>query len=102
MAAISFSSTDDRISQIDAFVKTGTYPDRSTFINISLDHMFKSIESKRILDFMYFVSIPFLFFLITLGITLYFGSLFFYVLSSVSGVYLIVFFYLFYNKYRGV
>lgn len=102
MTSISFSSTDERICKIDVFVEKGLFADRSTFINKAVDFWFETKESKRTLDFMYFVSIPFLFFLVTLGITLYFGSLFFYALFGISGVYLIIFFYLFYNKYRGV
>ena len=102
MTAISFSSTDERLAKIDSFIETKHFPDRSTFINQSIDFMFRNLESKRTIDFMYFISIPFLFFLITLGITIYFGSLFFYVLFSISGIYLFIFFYLFYNRYRGV
>ena len=102
MAAISFSTTDERLQKIDSFVEKGFFADRSTLINRAIDFWFETRESKRILDFMYFVSIPFLFFVVTLGLTLFFGSLFFYVLSGISGIYLFIFFYLFYNKYRGV
>ena len=90
------------MNKIDSLVKCGVFADRSTGINHAIDFFFKTNETKRIVDFMYFVSIPFLFFLITLGITLFFGNLFFYLLFVVSGVYLFIFFYLFYNKYRGV
>ena len=99
---VSFSTTDERMNKIDSLVEHGVFADRSTGINQAIDFFFKTNEIRRTVDFMYFVSIPFLFFLITLGITLYFGNLFFYVLFAVSGMYLFIFFYLFYNKYRGV
>lgn len=101
-ATLSVSSTDDRVQKIDTFVKTGMSPDRSTFINTSIDFMIKTQESKRIVDFMYFVSVPILFFLITVGLTLYLASMFFYLLTGISGIYLVLFTFLFYDKYRGV
>jgi len=99
---VSFSTSDERLDKIDSFIKNGHTSDRSTFINQSIDFYFRSLESKKIIDFMYLISIPFLFFLTTIGITLFFASLFFYIVSTVSGIYLIIFFYLFYNRYRGV
>jgi len=99
---VSFSTTDDRVQKINTFVKAGFASDRSTFINKSIDHMFKTLETTIIIDFMYFISIPLLFFLITLGITLYFASVFFYLLMGIAGIYLMVFVFMFYNKYRGV
>jgi len=99
---VSFSTSNDRIQKIDTFIKAGLSPDRSTFINQSIDFMIKTHESKRAIDFMYFISIPLLFFLITVGLTLYLASLFFYLLMGISGIYLVLFTFLFYNKYRGV
>ena len=99
---VSFSTTDDRLQKIDTFIKNGMSPDRSTFINKSIDYMVKTYESQFIIDFMYFISIPLLFFLIVIGLTIYLASIFFYLLSGISGIYLVLFVFLFYNKYRGV
>jgi hypothetical protein len=99
---ISFNLDDERISKLDSLIKNGGFKDRTDCIVKSLDFMFKTLESKHLIDFMYFVSIPFLFFLVVIGLTLYLTSLFFYIMSAISGIYLIIFFYLFYNKYRGV
>ena len=99
---VSFSTSDERIQTIDSFVKTGYSPDRSTFINTAIDFYLNHIRTKYLTDFMYFFGIPFFIFLVSVGITLYFSNMFFYVISSISGIYLIIFFYLFYNKYRGV
>jgi hypothetical protein len=99
---VNFSSSVERITKIDNLVKKGFYPDRSTFINKSIDLHFKELETKKYLDFMYFVSIPFGLFLGCLGLTFTLKSLFWYILSSIFGVYLVVFLFLFISKYREV
>lgn len=99
---ISISITDDRIKKIDSFVEADIYRDRSAFITQSVDLMIKTLESKRTIDFMYFIGMPLFFFLVCVGLTLYLASLFFYLLTGISGIYLVLFVFVFHNKYRGV
>ena len=74
----------------------------SQFINESIDINIKRIETKHLSDFIYYIGFPFLCLLGSIAITLYLGSLIFYIITGIIGVYLIILIFLFYNKYRGV
>lgn len=74
----------------------------SLFINQSIDFYIIHLQTRHLQDFMYMIGLPFLVFLIMTGLTLYFATLFFYLLTSISGIYFTIFVFLFYNKYRGV
>jgi len=99
---ISFSTTNERLQKIDAFVQNKMFPDRSTCINAGIDLLVKDIEIGRTVEIMYNISLPLFFFLVTIGLTLFLRSLFFYVISGIMGLYLMVFIFLFYKKYRGI
>jgi len=99
---ISFSTTDDRLEKIDGYIQKGAFPDRSSLINSSIDFYLDHLQSKYVQDFMYMIGLPFFLFLVMLGFTLYFQTVYFFVLTGMSGVYFMVFIFLFYNKYRGV
>lgn len=98
-----FSTTDERLNKTRNLVSNdkNRYPDVSFVINLSLDQFFKNMNTNKIIDLMYFVSIPLLFFLVCIGITLFTASLFFYILTGLSGIYLMIFGFLWFNKYRG-
>lgn len=99
---VNFSSTEERIDKISFFIDKGFYPDRSTFINTGIDLLIKTHETQRIVDFLHFVFPGVFFFVGCIGATVYLRSLFFFVLTGISGLYLMVFIYLFYDKYKGV
>ena len=99
---VNFSSTEERINSINIFIQKGLYPDRSTFINTAIDFLIKTHKNNIFVDFLHYVFPGVFFFLGCIGATLYLRSLFFYVLTGISGLYLMVFIYLFYDKYKGV
>ena len=99
---ITFSTTKDRIDKIDKFVISNDTPHRSAFINKAIDEYFKQIETRKLLDFMYFIGLPFFAFLISVGVTLVINSLFFYIISAIFGFYLMIFIFLYHNKYKEV
>ena len=74
----------------------------STFINTSIDYYMKHLETKFIQDMMYMIGLPFFIFLIMTGLTLYFVTIYFFVLTGISGIYFMIFAYLFYYKYKEV
>lgn len=98
---VSFSTTDERVSKIDSLVKTGMSPDRSTFINTSIDFYMRHIETKYLSDFIYYIGFPFLALVLCVGFTMIFLSWFFYLITIMIGAYLIILIFLFYKKYRG-
>ena len=99
---LSFNPTPARLEKIKDFVSKGLYPNMGACVNSALDLLFKTHETKKSLDFMYWIALPFFFFLILVGICLLFPSFFFYILLSISGIYLIIFTYLFFDKYKGI
>ena len=101
MSVLSISTTEDRLIRLDDFVKKNKYSDRSSFINESIDFYIKHIQARHLTDFMYYIGLPFLMFLITVGLTLYFVTMYFFVITATSGIYCIIFIFLFHNKYRG-
>ena len=96
----SFNIGQERLDKI----KTHIYnPDTVTnFITRAIDHELVNLETKHLSDFIYYIGFPTLAFLGMVAVTLILPSLFFYILTSVVGVYIIILFYLFYNKYRKV
>jgi len=98
----SLSTTVERMSRVDEFIGNSNYADRAAFINDAIDKFFESYNAKFVIDFMYFIGVPLFLFLISIGLTLYLVSLFFYILTGISGIYLMIFFFLFYNKYKGI
>ena len=99
---VNFSSTEERINSINYYIEMGFYPDRSTFINKAIDLLIKTHKNNIVVDFLYYVFPGVFFFFGCVGATLYLNSLFFYILTGISSVYLMVFVYLFYDKYKGV
>jgi len=100
--AVSFNTTDDRLEKIDSLVERDVFSHRSAFLNAAIDLLLKDLHIKRVISFLYFVTIPVFLFLLCVGFTLYFQDWFFYLLTIVSGVYVIVFSYFYYDKYREV
>jgi len=98
----SFSTTDERLNLIDAFIDKHKYPDRSTVINTAIDELLKKYKSIIYVDFLYWICIPLFMVLVCIGLTLYTASIFFYSILVIAAIYLIVFIFLFYDKYKGV
>lgn len=99
---ISFSTTDKRVKRISDYVDDKHYVDTSGFINAAIDKLFELHEMNVTIDFLNFIAFPLFLFIITVGMVLIIPNLFFYILNGLSGIYLIVFVYLFFYKYRGV
>lgn len=90
----------ERLTKIKKHV---TNPDTVTnFITRSIDHEITNLETRHLSDFIYYIGFPTLAFLGMVSVTLMFPSLFFYILTGVIGVYIIILFFLFYNKYKKV
>ena len=98
----SFVITEQRHEKVKKIHDKNKSDSMADIINTAIDFYLNHLETKYLMDMMYFFGIPFFIFLTAVGITLYFSNMFFYVVSGVSGIYLVIFFYLFYNKYRGV
>jgi len=99
----SLSTTTERLSKVDGFIgNNSNYADRAAFINDAIDKFFEAYNAKFVIDFMYFIGVPLFLFLISVGLTLYLVSLFFYIITGISGIYLMIFFFLFYNRYKGI
>ena len=73
----------------------------SNFINHAIDIRIKTLETKYMSDFIYYLGLPTLAFLGMVFISLTFPTWFFSILTGVIGLYIIILFFLFYNKYRG-
>ena len=102
MEHLSFRPNKENIKEIDKFIERGIYPSKGAAINTALTLLIKTHNTNRIIDFLQFVFPGVIFFLGCIGATLFLRSLFFFVLSGISGLYLMVFIYLFYDKYKGV
>ena len=100
--SFSLSTTSERIDKIDSFIKEGMYTTKKDFINDAIDKFFELHNTNYTIDFMYFIGVPLFLFLVSIGLTLYFSSLFWYIITGISGIYLMVFVYLFYDKYKGI
>jgi len=91
-------TTNTRLDKIKPLVKN---PETiSSFINRAIDHEIHNIETKYLSDFIYYLGLPTLAFLSMVFICLYFALLFLYIITVVLGIYIIVLFYLFYNKHH--
>jgi len=98
----SISTTEQLIDNIDILIEKGCYKDFSSFMNIAADLLIKTHKNNIVVDFLHYIFSGVFFFLGCVGATFYLRSLFFYVLTGISGVYLMVFIFLFYDKYKGV
>jgi len=95
-----FNITIERHKKVKKHIKN---PDTiATFINKSIDQRIKMLETKYLSDFIYYLGFPTLMFLGMVSLSLVFPNWLFYVLTVIIGIYIVILFYLFYNKYRGV
>ena len=87
----------------ERYIKVKEYCNNiSQFINESIDINLKQKETKHLSDFIYYIGFPLLCFVGCVGITIYLSDIFFYIVTSVVGIYFIILIFLFYNKYRGI
>lgn len=97
--SFTFDITKERLEKIKLLIKN---PDTiSNFINGAIDIRIKTLETRYLMDFLYYLGLPTIAFLGMVGITLLFPTLFFYMLTVLLGAYIVILFFLFYNKYRG-
>lgn len=72
----------------------------SSFFNGAVRFQLNQYRTQRQTEFMWYIALPFLGFIGCIGATLFFESIFFFILMAVSGIYLIVFITIYINKYR--
>jgi len=96
-------TTVEVIEEVKNIVKNNkNYPTIASYINKAIYFYNKRNQEQKSIEFMYFICIPLGLFLGCIGLSLHLASLFFYIISVIFGIYLMVFVYLFYNKYfRG-
>jgi len=91
------------MAQVEDFLqKNENFENAAAVINLAIDKFFELCKTNPFMDFMYFTWIGMFPFLVALGLTLYLPSFYFYIVTVVTGVYLVVFTFLFYNKYKGI
>uniref|UniRef100_A0A6M3LZM6 Uncharacterized protein n=1 Tax=viral metagenome TaxID=1070528 RepID=A0A6M3LZM6_9ZZZZ len=76
--------------------KTGNV---SNFFNIAARYKLKEYHNRKLTEFMLYIAIPALGFIGSIAATIYFKTLFFYTLMGIGAIYLIIFVFLFYDKY---
>ena len=97
-----FDITDNRYEKVKSFVdKNKRYPSIGYFINYIIDKEIDNRKEKILTDFIYYIGFPFLCFIGCIGLTFYFNDFFFYIISGVIGIYLIILCFVFYKKYFG-
>ena len=100
-----FTPTEERLEKIKKHIPNPDTPDTisiSKFINRAIDYKIKNIETRHLSDFIYYLGLPTLAFLGMLFLSLTLLNLFFYILTTVIGGYIVILFFLFYNKYKKV
>jgi len=91
-------TTKTRLDKIKTFVSN---PDTiSNFINKAIDHELHNLETRYMSDFIYYLGFPTLAFLGMVFLSLSYLNLFFYIITVIIGIYIVVLFFLFYNKYH--
>jgi len=99
---VSISMSDERLKKIDNYVKDGRYPDRSSLISNAVDYLFLHYETNAIIELMYWVAIPLFLFMFCIAMAYFFVSYILFGIAGISGIYLMIFVYMFYKKYKGV
>jgi hypothetical protein len=97
-----FDMTQERYERIKEYVeKHKAFNSMGFFLNYAADFYIDHRRSKQLSDFLYYIGFPLVAFICFISLMLYFSDFFFYILTSIIGVYLIILCYLFVNKYRG-
>ena len=95
---LTFTITEERHKKIIPLIKN---PETITsFVNNAIDHEIHNRKTRFMSDFIYYLGFPTLAFLGLVFLSLTFMNLFFYVLTVILGSYIVVLFFLFYNKYH--
>jgi len=97
-----FSTTSEKLDKIRILIKKKSYPDLSTCINTAIDKLLEVHQMSLFMDFMYWICFPLFLFLISVGVCLFYPNIFFFIISAMTGFYLMIFIILFYKKYKGV
>ena len=94
------STTTELIDEINKLIGNKHYNNISDFFNKTGWSQINDIRNRFFSDFIYYLGFPTLAFLglVFLSITLI--NLFFYILTIIVGIYIVVLFHLFYNKYH--
>jgi len=92
------STTSERLDKIKNVIKN---PETmASFINRAIDHELHNLETRYMSDFIYYLGFPTLAFLGMAFLSLTFMNLFVYIITVIIGIYIVVLFFLFYNKYH--
>ena len=91
----SLYTTEKRVEQCNKFIDNKRFNAVSDVINTAID-------KALVLEFITHVGVSLFWFLAGVGLTLNDPGLYFYVLTVGAGIYLVISFSIFYNKYKGV
>lgn len=96
--SFTFNITEERYNEIKKYLKN---PETVTsFVNNSIDNQIENIKSRYLIDFIWYLGMPTLGFLGMVSICLLYPTLFFFIITIILGVYIVILFYVFYNKYH--
>ena len=95
------STSTELLNEINILIKKEQFKNTSDFFNKTGLARVNDFKSRYLSDFIYYLGFSTLAFLSMVFLSLTFLSLFFYIITIILGIYLVILFYLFYNKYRG-
>jgi len=98
MESFNFSTTSERLEKIE---RLNGFPSKSDFINRALDFYIEHLETRYLIDFMYYIGFPFLALLGFVGLSMFFANWFFYICTIIVGIYIIILAFLFGHKYKN-
>lgn len=96
MSKTTFTISTD--TELLNWIKTQT-DNVSNYFNDAVKYKKNEYKNRKKTEFMYYIGLPFLGVIGSIAATLYFLSLFFYILTSIISIYLMVFIFLYYDKY---
>ena len=99
---INFYTTDEIRGKINDLVKDNIFSTQSACINAALNLFFKDRETQRTVDFLQYITLPLFFLIVTIGLSLYIVNIFFYILACLAGIYMMIFIYMYYSKYKSL
>lgn len=95
------STTTELLKDINVLITKNQFKNTSDFFNKTGLARVNDLKSRYLSDFIYYLGFPTLAFLSMVFVCLTFPSFFIYIITIIVGIYIVILFYLFYNKYRG-
>jgi len=101
MERITITIDDELLKNIKKQIKNSHTSNVSNFFNEAARFKLNQYKNQYQTEFMWYIALPFLGFIGCLYATIYLASMFFFIITGVVGLYLIIFITLFLKKYRG-